>query len=213
MQQPARWVAALIGDMVASREAPDRLELQRRVESALAVVDDRVGGSPTFTIGDEFQARYPTLEEAVEASLQLHLRTIDATRLRIGIGWGELTVEDPGRSPFGQDGPCWWRAREAIEAVDRSAQGRAPEFRTAVRTGTALDPLLGGYLLLRDTLLAGLDGVDGQIAIGLLEGLSQTDLARRLGINKSSVSRRANSHGILALIEARDIGSPPLPRT
>jgi hypothetical protein len=82
-----------------------------------------------------------------------------------------------------------------------------------VRTGTALDPLLGGYLLLRDTVLAGLDGVDAQIAIGLLEGFSQTDLARRLGINKSSVSRRANSHGILALIEARDIASPPLPRT
>ncbi len=213
MQQPTVWVAALIGDMVASREAPDRLELQRRVDSVLAVVDDKVGGRPAFTIGDEFQARYPTLGEAVEASLQLHLRTMDVTRLRIGIGWGELIAEDPDRSPFAQDGPCWWRAREAIEAVDRSAKGRAPEFRTAVRTETALDPLLNDYLLLRDTLLGGLDGVDAQIAIGLLEGISQTELAGRLRVNKSSVSRRANTHGILALVEARGIGSPPLSRS
>jgi len=213
MQQPTVWVAALIGDMVASREAPDRLELQRRVESVLTAVDEMVGGSPAFTIGDEFQARYATLGEAVEASLHLHLRTMDVTRLRIGIGWGELLTEDPDRSPFAQDGPCWWRAREAIEAVDRSARGRSPEFRTAARTGTQLDPLLNDYLLLRDTLLDDLDAVDAQIAIGLLEGVSQTELAGTLGINKSSVSRRANTHGILAVIEAGDIGSPPLPRS
>lgn len=213
MQQPTIWVAALIGDLVASREAPDRLQLQRSVDSVLTVVNDMVGGRPAFTIGDEFQARFPTLGEAVEASLQLHLRTVGLTRLRIGIGWGELMAEDPDRSPFAQDGPCWWRAREAIEAVDRSAKGRSPEFRTAVRTETALDPLLNNYLLLRDTLLGGLDTVDAQIAIGLLEGISQTELARRFGLNKSSVSRRANAHGILALVEASGIGAPSLSRS
>jgi hypothetical protein len=213
MQRPIVSVAALIGDMVGSRESSDRLDLQRSVDSVLTAVDDLVGGRPAFTIGDEFQARYPTLGEAVEASLQLHLRTVGITRLRIGVGWGELIAEDPDRSPFAQDGPCWWRAREAIEAVDRSARGRSPEFRTAVRTETALDPLLNDYLLLRDTLLGGLDSVDAQIAIGLLEGISQTELARRLGLNKSSVSRRANAHGILALVEARGIGAPPLSRS
>ena len=213
MQQPDIWVAALIADMVASRDAPDRLELQRGVESVLTTVDRAVGGDPVFTIGDEFQARYATVGEAIEASLQLHLRTSHLTELRIGIGWGELTVEDPDRSPFGQDGPCWWRAREAIESVDRSAKGRASQLRTAVRTASSLDTLLNGYLLLRETLLGGFDSVDAQIAIGLLEGVSQTELARELGVNKSSVSRRANTHGILALAEARDVGKLPVPRS
>lgn len=211
MQQPPRWVAALLGDMVGSRAAPDRLRLQQDITSVLEDVDRTVGGSPAFTVGDEFQARYPTIEDAVEASLQLHLRTVGLIRLRVGIGWGELIAEDPEREPFGQDGPCWWRAREAIEDVDRSSRGRSPEYWTAARTETSLDPLLNGYLLFRDRLLAGFDEVDARIAIGLLEGRSQSVLADELGMNKSSVSRRANTHGILALVEARSIGAPPLP--
>lgn len=211
MQQPSSWVAALIGDMVGSRLKPDRIELQRQMETVFAETDRVIGGDPTFTIGDEFQARYPSLGEAVEASLQLHLRSFGVIKLRIGIGWGELVAEDPARSPFGQDGPCWWRARDGIESVDRSTKARGPELRTAIRTETSLDPLLNGYVVLRDALLDGFDEVDAQIAIGLFHGLSQTELAGKLGLNKSSVSRRANTHGILALVEARSIGVPSLP--
>ncbi len=210
MAQPTVWSAALIGDMIASRRASDRARLQGEMESVFRSVADQIGGGPAFTIGDEFQARYPTLAEAVEASLQFHLRATGLIRLRIGIGWGELIAEDPERTPFGQDGPCWWRARDAIEAVDRSSRGRGPRRRTAVRTETPADSLLNNYLLLRDTVLDGFDEVDSRIALGLMAGESQTDLADELGINKSSVSRRATSHGVLALVASRDIGVLPL---
>jgi hypothetical protein len=178
------------------------------MESRFAEVGDILGEAPVFTIGDEFQVRYPTVDEAIEASLQLHLRSAGLTRLRIGIGWGELLAEDPARKPFGEDGPCWWRARDAIEAVERS--GRGAQRATAIKTETTLDTLLNDYLLLRDTLIFGFDDSDARIALGLLSGRTQSDLAGELGINKSSVSRRANGHGILALVEARSIGSPPL---
>jgi hypothetical protein len=210
MAQQVRLVAGLIGDMVRSRDAQDRGELQEQMAEVLNVVDAVVGGAPVFTIGDEFQARFDSPAQAVEASVQLHLRSIGLTRLRIGIGWGELLIDDPGRSPFGQDGPCWWRAREAIEFVDRSTRSRGPKARTAFRSASPMDPVLNGYLLLRDTLLAGFDEMDARIALGLIEGLSQTEIATRLGINKSSISRRAHTHGILALLEARDIGALPL---
>jgi hypothetical protein len=208
MAQPKVWSAALIGDMVGSRRAPDRPGLQTEMESRFAEVGDILGEAPVFTIGDEFQVRYPSVDEAIEASLQLHLRSAGLTRLRIGIGWGELLAEDRARKPFGEDGPCWWRARDAIEVVERS--GRGAHRATAIKTETAIDTLLNDYLLLRDTLIHGLDDTDARIALGLLSGRTQTDLAGELGINKSSVSRRANTHGILALVEARGIGSPPL---
>jgi hypothetical protein len=79
--------------------------------------------------------------DAIEASIQLHLRSLGLIRLRIGIGCGELIAEDPARSPFGQDGPCWWRARDAIEVVDSSSQGNAQGLRTAVRTETSFRPV------------------------------------------------------------------------
>lgn len=211
MAQPTVWSAALIGDMIASRQVADRARLQGEMEEVFQRVAALLGGSPAFTIGDEFQARYPTLAEAIEASLHFHLRATGLIRLRIGIGWGELIAEDPERSPFGQDGPCWWRARDAIQAVDRSSRGRGAQLRTAIRTETALDWLLNDYLLLRDTVIDGFDQVDARIAIGLMAGKSQTDLADELGLNKSSVSRRATSHGVLAVVAARDTGAIPLP--
>ena len=88
-------VAGLIGDMVRSRDARDRGELQQRMAEVLDFVDAAVGGDPVFTLGDEFQASYPTVESAIEASLQLHLRSIGLTKLRIGVGWGELLIDDP----------------------------------------------------------------------------------------------------------------------
>ncbi len=201
----------MIGDLVASRKAPDRPGLQLAMETVFETVDGLVGGRPTFTIGDEFQVRFPTMAQAIEASLHLHLRAGHLIRLRIGIGWGELLTEDPERSPYGQDGPCWWRAREAIESLDQPTRGRPSSVRTVVRTDTSLDAILNGYLVLRDTVLDGFDHVDTQIAVGLLDGLTQAELASRLAINKSSVSRRAHTHGILALIDARGVGPLAVP--
>lgn len=210
MAQPRLWSAAVIGDIVGSRRAPDRQRLQSDMESVFEAVGGLLGETPVFTIGDEFQARYPTVGEAIEASLLLHLMTVGLTSLRMGIGWGELLAEDPARKPFGEDGPCWWRARDAIELVEGSSRGRGARWATAIRTETALDMLLNDYLLLRDTVLSGFDPIDSRIAIGLLAGRTQTELAEVLGLNKSSVSRRAHSHGIVALVEARSIGALPL---
>jgi len=210
MAQPILWAAALIGDIVGSRRAPDRQALQVDMEAVFDEVGDLLGQAPVFTIGDEFQARYPSVGEAIEASLLLHLKTAGLINLRMGIGWGELLAEDPTRKPFGEDGPCWWRARDAIELVESSRSGRGAQRATAIRTETALDTLLNDYLLLRDTVISGFDAIDTRIALGLLAGRTQTELAKVLGLNKSSVSRRANSHGIVALIEARSIGALPL---
>lgn len=210
MTQPAVWTAALIGDIVGSRQATDRNRLQTGMESVFDQLAGLLGPRPAFTIGDEFQVRYPTVQEAIEASLQLHLRAKEMTALRIGIGWGELLAEDPSRSPFGEDGPCWWRARDAIEIVEGTGRGRGARRSTVIRTESPIDTLLDDYLLLRDTIVSGLDPIDARIAVGLLEGRAQTKLAAELGMNKSSVSRRATGHGILALVESRSIGVIPL---
>ncbi|MGH8927594.1 MAG: SatD family protein [Acidimicrobiia bacterium] len=199
--------AALIGDVVGSRQARNRAQLQRQLERAL----DRVNRSTkpeqslTGTVGDEFQGLYSTVEEALDASLLLHLEMIGRARLRIGIGWGALRIRDPERSPFAQDGPCWWRARESLEELARSEQShQEPDsLRTVCRTGNAKESAYNSLLVLRDQVLAAVDEADATIMRILIDGGSQQKAAREIGVNKSSVSRRMQTHGLAALLRAR----------
>ena len=188
-------VAVLIGDVVASRGAPDRAALQRALESVLVEVGRATGGELAMTIGDEFQGRFPSIDAALEASLRLHLSTREVTALRLGLGWGELVVDSGGATFHGQDGPAWWRARDGLESL----AGPARPVRTAIVTETGWDEVLNGYLALRDTVVTGLDEADAVICLGLLDGETQRALARRLELHESSVSRRVNRHGLATL--------------
>jgi hypothetical protein len=197
-------VAALIGDVVASRQAPDRLLLQERLVKMLEQEGKRYGVALDLTLGDEFQGRYPSLEAAMAASWFLHVASTGVARLRIGIGWGDLVVEGSEETPFGQDGPAWWQAREAVEAVEKSSQ----VVRTLVVTATPWDMFFNSYLRLRDSHLEGLDEIDARILLGLVEGETQRSLAERLGLHESSVSRRVKRHLLSTLVE---VATPDIP--
>lgn len=197
-------VAALIGDVVASRQAPDRRLLQERLVGILEQVSRRYGVPLDLTLGDEFQGRYPSLQAAIAASWFLHVAAIGVTRLRIGIGWGNLVVEGSEETPFGQDGPAWWQAREAVEAVEESSQ----PVRTVVVTATSWDMLFNSYLRLRDSHLEDLDEVDARILFGLVEGETQRSLAEHLQLHESSISRRVRRRLLTTLIET---AAPEIP--
>lgn len=190
-------VAALIGDVVASRQAPDRRLLQERLLAILEQEGRRYGVPLDLTLGDEFQGRYPSLQVAMAASWFLHVAAIGVTQLRIGIGWGDLVVEGSDETPFGQDGPAWWQARDAVEAVEESSQ----PVRTLVATATPWDMFFNSYLRLRDSHLEGLDEVDSRILLGLVEGETQRSLAERLELHESSISRRVRRHMLATLVE------------
>lgn len=198
--------AALIGDAIGSRLHPDRPQLQAELRRAFEQTNQRVlAVQPlTTTIGDEFQALYFDIPAALAASLRLRLSLFGLIEVRMGIGWGELLVENPERTPYEQDGPCWWRARDALDAVAEAEKGygRPDSWRTGITTGTRLDHLLHGHLVLRDQIVAGLDATDATILSGLLDGATQTQLAEQIGLHKSSVSRRVQRGGLAALMAA-----------
>lgn len=187
-------VAGLIADVVGSRRADDRRALQERLLEVLESVSERTGRPLAVTLGDEFQGRFESVAAALAASWQLHLGMIGTAQLRIGVGWGEIVVEPEEESPFGQDGPAWWRARDAIEAVDASHPAR-----TLVLTETGWDDLLNAYLTLRDAHLDDLDQADATILSALAAGETQRAAAERLGIHESSVSRRVSRRRLAVL--------------
>jgi hypothetical protein len=206
-------VAALLGDVVRSRGHAERGRLQDRLAEALSAANGRVEAVQplTPTIGDEFQGLYATPAGALEASLLARLALVGDADVRFGIGWGTLRLHDRPRAPFGQDGPAWWAAREAIDQIDRSQRSReSPRgLRTRLLAAASDDdgapepwPAIEALLLCRDELASRLRARDARLLLGLLDGRSPTELAAEEGVTPSAVSQRAIAKGLYALRDA-----------
>lgn len=198
--------AALVGDVIASRQTGDREQLQHLLDKAM-IRGNTVAPAVQplrMTIGDEFQGLFDDVQSAVSATLQIRLALLPSVDVRIGIGWGTLDMvpQDP---PFGQDGPCWWRAREAIDEVKKSESSNAVprSIRTLVKTGDGDEQLFNAYLVSRDHITEAWDEVDFEIARLHVEGINQTEISRQVGLSQSSVSRRLQNHGILVVLGYR----------
>ena len=202
----------MIGDLIRSRRAGSRAEIQTGVEAALERVNRRFSPEQPFrfTIGDEFQGVVDTVRRAAWAATWIRLETIGVIGVRLGIGWGTLEILDSTRSPMLQDGPCWWRARDAIKTLTIWERSQRTPRSTSILavTGDGREGPFNAGLILVGHLLSGFDTADATIAIMLSEGHTQEEAADRLGLHKSSVSRRMQSHGIGALLAAYDAFGP-----
>lgn len=224
MKQSAPTVlAVLIGDVVASRKAPDRPGLHRRLESAVAEVND-VSAPVTplrITVGDEFQGGFRSVGEAVHATLLL--RTALAGRpspdgegegeetpigVRFGLGWGPVATL--GEEPRVEDGPGWWAARDAIDEVKAAARRaglrhRRTAFRAAADAGGPDPDLLAATLLCQDQVVGSLSPRSLRLLGGLLRGAAQADLAAAEGISASAVSQRVRHDGLAVVVAADEL--------
>lgn len=216
-----KWLAVVLGDVVASRQHAERGAVQRDVVRALQEVNDLVPAVQPLevTIGDEFQGAYRTLSGAVRASLLVRLLLLPSIDTRYGIGSGDVSVFDATRSPISQDGPAWWAAREAIERVhwqqQRSGHERAARTwyiassagvdEPAQRLQREQQSFLNAHLLCRDTLVPHDDPRGVALLRGWLTGSTQAELAAELDVSQSAVSQRLARMGAFALRDAQDV--------
>ncbi|MFV1364313.1 SatD family protein [Mycolicibacterium elephantis] len=195
--------ATLIGDVVGSRGAADRAAVHRALDNALAdAVVDAID-APAFTVGDEFQGSYRTVGAAIEAALAIRLAVAPEIDVRFGIGWGAVTVLDPGTGI--QDGPGWWAAREAITwTATAQRQPGLALVRTSYRAdvGRTDTDAINAALICRDHLLGSLDDRSLRIVKGLLSNHTKKDIAAAEGISASAVSQRAGRDGLDLIVVA-----------
>ena len=217
MKQPPSAVATVIGDVVGSRTAPDRSHLHGRLSEVLARANDLLHPVVALrvTVGDEFQGCFATVGEAVHATLWLRLHLVPEADLRHGIGWGEVSVL--AEEPRVEDGPGWWAARDAIEAVKADASRPATRLvRTAyhraagVGADTGPDPRpVNAALLCRDHVVGSVAGKSEGRALrllrGTIDGRSQAELAEQEGISASAVSQRIRNDGLAVVLAADEL--------
>jgi hypothetical protein len=212
----------VIGDLVGSRGAPNRRTLHRAVEKALVTVNAAVPAVTELriTVGDEFQGSYATLGAAIDAALRVRLELLPLGDARVGIGRGPVQVLDPERGL--EDGPGWWAARAAIEAVEQAAGRPATRhLRTAYRAAPAPDhadeaggdtgdrghaDAVNAALLCRDHLVGSLSDRSVRLLRGLMDPhTTQNELATLEGISASAVSQRVRADGIGAVLAAEEL--------
>jgi hypothetical protein len=200
---------ALIGDLIGSRKAKNRDDLQQGLQDALRWANSILIPAQKFepTVGDEFQGVFSDVNSAVRATLllRLHLlreRDVDA---RFGLGFGEVTVFE-SRTPISQDGPGWWAARAAIERInEQSRSGRTGFVRTHLesfelrRLPRGEVAALNAFLFCRDALVAQMRPRTRRLLLGMLLDRPQAELAAEEGISQSAVSQNLVANGAYAI--------------
>jgi hypothetical protein len=211
-------VVAVIADIVASRAAPDRDAVQRDIEAAAREVErvlPRARQEWWPTVGDEFQAVYDTIEDALIATLYLQLALPEGVACRFGLGVGDIAPVESLLADQIQDGPGWWAAREAVSRAHDLDKGRLPGGRSWLTVHEQEPPamrereaVVNAYLLLRDQVVADMNPRARRATFDSWRGLQQKEIAAKEGITQAAVSQAINKPLVRALrTGAKDLGA------
>ena len=201
--------AAVTADIIGSRALADRAGAQRAIDDAVARVhrDLPVAERPFApTVGDELQAVYRSLEDALAGVLLVRLALPDGVDCRFGIGVGEIGTV-PSASGDIAEGPGWWAAREAIDALHAKQVRAMPNARTWVAAAAGADEatrravrLANAYAWSRDELVAAMSARTRRLVYGRCLGSTQRELAEAEGITQSAVSQALTAAGAAAVV-------------
>lgn len=188
---------AVVADVVASRQVPDRSDLQARLRQALDRVNEQFAGVVAsrfvLTLGDEFQGllRGP---EQLHRILGLLRASAHPQELRFGLGVGRLETPLQPQA-LGMDGPCFHHARAAVERAEQRGTPVEVEAGWEVQA-FAIYSTLWGEIRRRWTTRQRL------VADLAMSGLEGVEIAAMLRISPSAVSQHLRAAGAAALESA-----------
>lgn len=191
--------AALIGDVVGSRESPNRSDLQRRLRREIDGLNARLGSALASDLalqkGDEIQVLPSAPDLAVDIVVRLS-EAIFPEIIVFGLGYGSLSTDlsnDVGQI----DGPCFHRAREALDVAKAGSWLVARGF--GERTDTTLTALftLMGAIRRRWT--------EKQLTYSrMARSQAQNEVARHFHVSPSTVSESLKASAWAAVVEGEE---------
>ncbi|MCB9665782.1 MAG: hypothetical protein H6732_16860 [Alphaproteobacteria bacterium] len=206
LSSPTRKLV-VVADLVGSRRLTplDRRAVQAFIREILGP-----RGAFRYSGGDEFEWALPDLPESLDELVRFRLRLgaalegLPPVRFRVGIGRGEVTVEDATGGPYAEDGPAYHRARAAIDRLKakpsrrRRTHDRPLDPVGATRRATAIDdgrwlPSRDALLLLMDKLAGGWTLPQWEVAHLSAEGQTYAQIGERLGISEQAVHKRLSA--------------------
>lgn len=201
---------AVIVDIVRSRELADvaeaRLSLRAAFDASASVVEPVQ--HLTATVGDEFQLTFADIAAAMNATAIVRLMLPEHIQCRFGFGAGVTRDIEVREDTTIRDGSAWWNAREAIDECHRREDKKNPYLRGWFVTepdDVERAALVNSFLLLRDSLIDSMRPREKRVMAGLLQGMSQAELAATEQITQSAVSQSLYRSGGAALLAAQEL--------
>ncbi len=204
---------AVIGDIIKSRSIADRRKAQEGLAAVLQQVNQRHQGVLasrfTITLGDEFQGvlNGATGFLRILDEITFAMKPID---LRFGIGVGELSTRLDPLTSIGADGPAYWLAREAIDFAHKNNDYGRPNIHLRAQKADRNPDQINQMLQLTALQVSGWRETQSDIYKLILdegildpENINHQNIAKKLGIQTSSLTRRFESSGIKRYMSAR----------
>lgn len=191
---------ALTGDLVSSRELPDRARVQRTLTTLLAELNEDVGSrlsAPLKVVaGDEVQG----LLNDPEATLDVVVRIADALHpvaVAWGLGRGGLSTDLTDDVSL-LDGPCLHRARDALDRAASEDRWLETEGFAAPH-GDVLSALFQLVWTIRSSW------TDTQMKyVREVRHRNQTDVAKLFGVSRQAVSKALDAARFSAVEEGEE---------
>lgn len=191
---------AIIGDIIKSKELLDRGSIQTVLNNVLMKINkdykDSIASDFLITLGDEFQGVLSTPEKVMDI-IDIINTEMYPTKIRHGIGYGEIRTSINTYQAIGADGPAYYNARDAVNNL-KQTEGKYESVRQLIylKTGyyDAHVNLVNACLSICNKIES--DWTDKQrktVKLMRQNKESQSDTARELGINKSSVQKSVRS--------------------
>jgi hypothetical protein len=176
----------LIGDVLGSKQLPERAHFQRRLKAVLHGLNSRrktIVSPYTLTLGDEFQAVYRDAPGAFVDIFSL-LAQIAPVQARFSLAVGDILTPINSHQSIGMDGPAFHHARARLEKL--KGQGRLLGL---YDNGDARWRLPASLLAVLSGLIEGWRPKRLQLFAGVLSGASVPELARQTGITTRAVNK------------------------
>jgi hypothetical protein len=198
IQEDGTHFLAIIGDLRASRSAPERAETQRLLEEALARVSreekERLAARFVVTLGDEFQGLLRGAGATMRVLLALE-GALDGIPVRYGVGWGTLSTPLKEEA-LGMDGPCFHRARGAVD------RGKQEDRWVTVWGFGADDEIVNGILSLMAAVRGEWTDIQAETVAETRRAATQRDVAAARGRSESTVSKALKAANYDQMLEA-----------
>lgn len=197
---------AVIGDIVDSRQLEDRYLVQEQLKQVIEDINTKyredLAAGFVLTLGDEFQGLFNQGEHLLEVLDYIRLKMYPV-KVRFGVGFGDMTTAiDPARA-IGADGPAFYAARAAINAIkDLGGRYESPISDVVIRTYNR-QIKESQPLALVDELLSAASLIEHKwtskqreiIELLSLQALSQREIGQVLEVSQANVHGRIASSG------------------